>query len=371
MSSPKKVINPKYFSGYTYELDMEDNAVVVVKVNVPKNLKQDDISVKYNSEKCIVYVAIGDEIPFISGVCYEKVKNFKYTFVPGLVTLTFTKEDPSITWPFLIKSAISKKKNLDPASALMLAVQNFMMGNIQGGQILLAYSAECMYPPAIVQYANFLIQNGVSCDPLIPNLFKCVDEYNYGEAGAMLGNLSLIGQISFDTAFPYIKKSATQFNDPSAKFLYACYLSPLEKPHGRFEDGEEAYKVLQEIEKENAFARFGLARLVREGIGCEKDEAKANELLESARRENPQVPTFEETDAAEKEELNPTPKKIQKLKVNETPQANTKKETPKAQTQNQKESNSGILSKIAVVGTVCLFAAAAGYTVYQNFVRRK
>ena len=43
------IVNPKYFSGYTYELDMEDNAVVVVKVNVPKNLKQDDISVKYNS----------------------------------------------------------------------------------------------------------------------------------------------------------------------------------------------------------------------------------------------------------------------------------------------------------------------------------
>lgn len=364
MSSTKKIINPKYIDGYIYDVDLSDNQYVIVKIKIPANLKKDDIKVQYNSEKYFVHVLVGDEIPFLSGICYEKVSNFKYTFAPGLVTLTFTKEDPSINWPIVIKAPISKKKNLDPLSALTLALQSLMTGNEAGGQMLLAYSAECMFPPAIIQYATFLIQNRVSCDALIPSLFKCVDEYRFGPAGTMIGNLSLIGQISFDTAFPYIKKSATELDDPNAKFLYACFLSPLETPHGRFENADEAYKILEEIEKDNPLARFGFARLIREGIGCEKDEDRANQLLESARRENPDVPTFEEAEQLERQQQEP--KKTPKPSPNANRAAQASKQTPQ-----KKEESGGLLSKIAIAGTVCLFAAAAGYTIYQNYVRRK
>lgn len=363
MSTEKKVINPKYLEGYIYNIDLSNNENVVVKIKIPANLSKDNISVKYNASKYGVVVGVKDEIPFLSGVCFEEVSNFKYNFLDqGYITLIFAKKDPSIQWPILIKEPISKKNNLDPLSALTLALQNLMIGN-EAGQMFLAYSAECMFPPAIIQYATFLIQNRVSCDPLIPSLFKCVDEYNFGPAGTMIGNLSIIGQISFDTAFPYVKKSAVELNDPNAKFLYACFLSPLETPHGRFEDGDEAYKVLEEIEKDNPLARFGFARLIREGIGCEKDEAKANELLESARKENPEVPTFEEADLLEKQEQNP--KKTPKPTPTPTSNVDRNAQPPK------KEESGGLLSKIAIAGTVCLFAAAAGYTIYQNFARRK
>lgn len=364
MSSTKKVIKPKYLYGYIYDVDLSNNECVVVKIKIPDDVTRDDIDVKFGKTNYAVVVSIKGEIPFLSGVCFEQVKEFKYKFSQGLITLTFFKENPSIEWPFVIKAPISSKKNLDPYSALNLALQCFMAGDEQHGQFFLTYSAECMFPPAIIQYATFLVQSRVSCDPLIPNLFKCVDEYNFAPAGTMIGNLSIIGQISFDTAYPYVKKSATELNDPNAKFLYACFLSPLETPHGRFEDGDEAYKILEEIEKENPLARFGFARLIRAGIGCEKDEAKANALLDSARKENKEIPTFEEADLLEKQEQAPIKVAKPSTTTNKSPQA-------PAPTVPKKEEGGGLLSKIAIAGTVCVFAAAAGYTIYQNFVRRK
>ncbi|OHT17600.1 hypothetical protein TRFO_00857 [Tritrichomonas foetus] len=356
----QKRINPRYLESYTYEIDRpESNDHFKVLIKIPADLKQADLKIQFNKKKSCVLAGIKDEIPFLCGKCFSVVSDFKYQFQPGLITLTFFKNSDE-QWPLIIRDAISSKQNVDPFSALQLSVFLYTSGNPDDGSKLLLYAVSCMYPPAIIQYAKNLLDNGLSADSVVPLLMNCVDEYKFSVAGIVIAQLSLIGQVSHDTAFTFLKKAA-DLNDPQAKLLLGCFLSPLEEPHGRFENAEEAYKLLSEIQ-ELPNAKFGLARLIHEGIGCQKDEEKALELLESAKKEIPDLPTFEELEKEKMQEKQP--KKVENQKT-ET------KKVEKTEKENKQEKKTGVFTKLAIAGTTAVFVAAAGLAVFNRLRKRK
>lgn len=360
-----KGITPKYSKCYFYNADLSQPDKVTVTIEFPSDVKKTDISVQSKPPKGAIVAKIkNEEIPFFAGVCFQKFSEFKWNLQDNIFTMTIVKEDSSITWPILINKAFTSKFIIDPMSAFILS-NALSKTNVQLAQNYLQYSVNSMFPPAIVTFVMTMAQMGNPIDGYIPVLFALVDEYQYGKVGPVIGDLGLSNIISLNDAFGYIKKCA-DLDDPDSQYLLACFLSPKEKPHGTFENGEEAYQLLEKIQQMHPYAKLGLGRLLYEGIGCAQNKQRANQLLGECRKDDPSLPqSYEELEAALAAEESKIAQQAAAKEIAKTP-ASKAKETATP----EKEKETGLLTKLAITGTIGLFIAAAGFTIFKSIKNR-
>lgn len=289
MSQKDHLVNPRYFHCYLYEFDSASRDRIIIKISIFPDFPQNDFSVKFNKEKSGIVLGIKNELPFISGICYHKYKNVKWSFSTEIITLTIFKEDPSIQWPILIKYPLPKH-NIDPLSALLLS-QCLMSGHQSDAKKFLMFSVNRRFPPAIVTYVSSIFGLGLPISEYLPLLYSCVNDYKYSPAGLLIGNMCLSNSVPIDVCLPLLKICAYELNDINAKFLLTTFLSPKRDPHGPFEDAIENISLLEEIKDCFPLAKSELAQFLHEGIYCYKDETRAKQLLIESHKEDTSLPS--------------------------------------------------------------------------------
>lgn len=351
------VIKPKFAAAYEYVTESNDPSLVQVTIPLPEGVKFSDLSVQFGKKRSTVKVSIPNEIPILAGKCYGAVQTFKYREKNGSVILELTK-DPSEEWPLLIQSTIKDKQrpgpdSIDPQSAMTLAYLFFQQGLDPIGLEYLKYSAQAMYPPAVILMTKTSVQMGQSVDSTMPLLISLVNDYNNARAAATIGFCGITGSISIETSIIYMRKGV-ELGDEECTMMLGILLSPVEEPHGSYEDIEESWKLLKKVEHLPR-VKYTMAMLYAKGIGCEKDIELARKLMKEAVEVIPDLPEFEIVDEIAKEE----------------PVAEEVTETVEVLKEEEKEKKKGgKLSVILASSTAVAVGIAAAVTLFRRFKKK-
>lgn len=342
-----RVINPRYIDAYTFQVDFSDNIIVKVVFKIPTELKQDQLKIQYSKKLNAVNVFIPGEIPFLRGKFCAPITDFKYSFTPGEITLTMNKAEPQ-EWQFLIAQPYKSKEDdwiLDPQSALILFIVYTQIQPEIGVQYL-EMSFSTNYPPAIVTYARTMEQNPENYQKLVPKLKSVVDDYKFSQGGVIIGSAMYMNFLDTKIGYEYLKKAVEiDENNQEATELLGIMLSPLEEPHGDFENVEECLRLLNKV-TDHPRAQYTLSRHYAQGLGLPKDLVKARELMEVAQKEFPNLEVIPEL-------------------------ANENVETKSSENDNQNKEGSNIKATIiAAIGTVAVVAAATGLGLYKIFKKK-
>ena len=359
MAAVKQIL-PKYLQGYTYTSN-DTEELIEVEIPIPQGTTKDDLTVQFNKTNSSVKAGITNEIPFIAGQCYETVKEFKYNIRPTSLVLKFYKETPQ-PWPFLIRGEIPAKKinqqkfwsYLDPQSAYILSMYHAHGGNEAGAVSLLLASAQTMFPPAVTSMANLTAQQQGDVGQLMPALFELVNKYKSGEAAATIGQLGITGAISLDVGMEYLRKGVELGDEKSTMYL-GVLLSPLEEPHGPFENGSESIRILEKV-VDMPRAKYSLARLYAAGVGCEQNKELAKKMYDEVKEEFPELPPINGLEQTPEPEVEPE-------HAHEEEKAQEEEKVPES-------GKTGFKKMLAVGGTMMLIGGTAAFALYRR-LRRK
>ncbi|OHS96205.1 hypothetical protein TRFO_10150 [Tritrichomonas foetus] len=373
MSEASPQINPKYVDAYTYEFQDQEDGHAKIVIKVPTSVQESDLDIKFDKEKPSIIVGIKGEIPFVSGVLFSEVNDFSYKLENGELTLNFTKNSND-QWMIPIRDAISSDINVDPMTAFQLAVSLSFQGMDQQSMPLLMWCVSIMFPPAVILMSKIALENGQSIAEFMPTLIKLCDEYHCGQACSTIGSAGILGQISIDTGIKYLRKGI-ELDDIEAKVLLGVLLSPLEEPHGKFEDAAEAVKILKDI-PDQPRSMYSYAMLLAQGLGCEKDIELAQKLMDKAREIIPDLPVIDGL----KNNLKQTPntpfvfppqlqQQQQIQQQHQQIQQQQQQNQTKAEEKEGKKTN--LVAKIAIFGSAALFCAAAGFAIFKKIKENK
>jgi len=223
---------------------------------------------------------------------------------------------------------ISDEKPFDPYSAFIIATQNLTNeSDPRGHELALAILnnlVQIKFPPAIVLLSRIIIESKQQ-DPnqLIPDLVDIIDNYHFGPAGTILGNIYSILDRPRE-AIEFLEKGIKE-GEQESELLLALYLNPNENPDHSLKDfkrSEELLLKLAPLQIPRVFVSLAL-------LYSETDPPKAREYLSKARAIDPSIKNIEIPDKPRIIGMDSKPEDLPQKHTPEPPTIKSDKKTKK------------------------------------------
>jgi hypothetical protein len=297
-----KWIRPDLLKCYQYQCTLSpDKSRFDVRIPLPTGIDPKSIRVRANAKSIVV--SLEDEIPFFAGKLFGPLLDRSHTVEDDFLVVKLFK-DPKVEWPILVVEPAGKAlAQIDPQSAVGVSIYLSAQGgpSAQSASVVfLQHAMNCGFPRAAIVFAQLLIENHGDIGQVMPTLLQMVDIYHDAEACAFLGVLSLTGRISMEHGMKALTLGAAD-NDPECSILLGLSLSPLEEPLNVPKDPVRAFELFSRF-PDNPRAKYGMGKLLCEGIGCEKNEKLGIELIAQARAADQELPEYRRRGAQQQPE---------------------------------------------------------------------
>jgi pentatricopeptide repeat protein len=284
-------IVPGHQSLYYWQFEDISERQALVTFRVPGDVDADSIRVDFTTGDASALVCrLGDELPFIAGWAFAAISTHCRSQTDDLLALTFTKAQPG-QWSLLIAEPLpGTLPVIDPFSAFQLALLRThavesgelrpdCIGSVQQDiDVLLHIALSSRFPPALTFKAALLMQAKRHTEA---NRLLEIAAVDYDDTDLMnkLG-LSAFHEGDNRSAARWFRMSAERGNVDAWIFLGEIY-SPFEGEPSDLKDGAcamEAFATVLQRHENHPYACFGMAKLLLNGCGVEKDVARAKEL---------------------------------------------------------------------------------------------
>jgi tetratricopeptide (TPR) repeat protein len=203
---------------------------------------------------------------------------------------------------FLITGFHPETGKIDPLSAFL--IYNMKSSSQDENVVKESYSyldvgLNCYFVPAMIS-AISLFQNTPGLQDRALEL-TCIaaDRYNSPSAQLHLGLAYMNTPSLKEKSLEYIEKASREPELPIASIILGVLLSPISDMESPRKDAKRSVELFERALKQekNPLAYHELAMLYYNGIGCQKDIAKAKELNEECKKlQNGNAPPLEERD---------------------------------------------------------------------------
>ena len=287
------MIQRQYSSFYDWEYS-DSPEIATITINFPETFNSSILEFTLNNDKDSILALIPHTVPFLCGCLFEKAAELT-TEINECTLKIFIKKEKEGEWPLPIKSLHKELKTIDPKSAFLCYQQLSSIDSEETGkwayQMLLA-SSNAGYLPALQVHSAILMQTEGKEEEAIKYLRIGVELYNDALCAFHLGLLYITFKNDCESALYYLQH-AVDNGYTSAYFTMGQVYSPISRYNYEKKDAKKALECFLSIPEEDRppGVLSELADFYEQGLGCEKDlkkaeelRAKANEMIEEIKR---------------------------------------------------------------------------------------
>lgn len=289
-------IDPHFQELYKWEMKQENPSTVVVLIDYPTDFNPNSIQYELNEEKTTFTAEFPGNPPFIQGELYEPVDGFTTEIVENQIKLVFTKSTET-EWPYLIKGHIPGTQDIDPNSAfdIFIHLSRTLVDNdsaekrdfLEG---LLALSMMRGYTPALNYGIEMMESEEDSQERRIALLQLAA--LKYGDPVAIFKYATFLVSVGESEKGFKLLSIAAQHGIGMAISLMGQMVSPLSGVEFVEKDPVAAMQLFEKVisVKDEPVALYEAAKLLKAGLGCERDVAKAEDYYRRAKAVEPKLP---------------------------------------------------------------------------------
>ena len=336
-----------------YDWEFEDTpSQAIVTIKYPPTFNPSVIQSTLNSDKNSILALIPHTVPFLCGFLYDTASDLQMEIHDSETKLIITKQHEG-EWPLLIKSLHRDLITIDPKSAFLCYQQLSSIDTEQSakwGYQMLQTSSNAAYLPALQVHSAILMQTEGKEEEAIKLLKIAVELYNDALCAFHLGLLYITFVGDCETSLFYLQK-AVDNGYTNAYFTMGQIYSPISRFKYAKKDAKKALECFLSIpENERPPGVLSeMADFYEQGLGCEKDVKKAEELRAKAEAIIEEIKNTQLQQTINNEEQ-PVQELIEKEAENE---------------KIKKEKSKGVFLVTAII------ASAIGYAVYRKISKKK
>lgn len=294
MSSP--YILPQFQGLYNWQVDTAPQFIAIV-ATLPDGIASKDLSVTATDNSVIC--AFPGLLPFVAGRVSPALDPRPIVqVVERNLLIQFERRQPGDVPTPIVGPTPSGA--LDPRSALRLACECRISGDLVGYWDFLKWSLNARLPEAMLTKALELARLEGDHNQEIAELLRIAcDDYDYDMAFEQRAVLAFT-RGEYEQAAADFKRAADK-GSVNARICLGEIYSPVEGPKTGLEDAERAMDCFQqvlEVVDSHPFALYNIGKLYFYGAGVPKDEARGVELYAKARSISSEVPNVDELESA-------------------------------------------------------------------------
>lgn len=321
-----------------------------IQFNFPETLNAECIEHKLNSTNEAIIVTIAQHVPIICGQLFAKAKDMKVNIENHTYTITITKEEAG-PWPILIKMIHPDFQMIDPKSAFICFQQLSTVPDnpdtAKLGYQFLENSARAGYILAMQVLGGILLDTENRQKDGMVMLKQGADMYKDPLCCFQVGLLLATQYKDIQSGIEYLER-AGNLGYGVAYFTLGQIYSPISPFQFDHKDPVKSMEYFNKVPEDAISPALlsEMAQFYEQGLGVEKDEAKAQELYAKAKEMTEKI-----------------------LADNQIqPQAN--EPTPQQIPMQPDEEKASTSQTLAFVGLAAAFVAGFGFMAFKRFTRK-
>ncbi|KAH0787548.1 sel1 repeat family protein [Histomonas meleagridis] len=289
---------------YDWAISQIDQKMVEVRINCSSTFNINMIKgTLFDDNKSIsVYVSTKDMPPILHGNLPGEASdiNLRYLEEEHQVIVEIQKKDITEEWPIIV-STISSDNGIDPKSAFILATIIDQQGTndqnvIRIAQEMFQYSISVGFPPALVKQAIAIINTYP--EQALGILKMLSDGYDFPPAYFFLGSYLMTTDDQSQREYGvHCLEKASSFDMRDADYLLGKLYSPFDDSKYPPKDPKKSIEYFTKASQDENFealSKYEMARIYYKGYDdIPKDEQRAKELFEEAKKLDPSLPDLE------------------------------------------------------------------------------